>query len=242
MKTLPIQIVAVLVALAAEATDAHGQLPARVTRMRPLYSVDTSYSYRLRPSYYVPRLGYYWHGGATAAGSYARGIAAMTHAQGVYNRLTAEARVIHAEARSREIENHEMAAETYFAMRQANRQAHSAARRPRLSSEEMARLAELANPDRLTEGQQNSTTGEVSWPILLQADEFAAFRRELENTLAQRVADQGLAPEEQLKAQQTIQAMLEELKRLVREVNPTDYVEARRFIKSLAYETRLPLI
>jgi hypothetical protein len=242
MRTLFIQLVAGLVASAALAADAQAQVPARVTRVQPLYNVDSNYSYGLRPRYYLPNPNYYWHRATTPAEGYARGIAAMTYAQGQYNRLTAAARVTHAEAVRREIENREMAAETYFAMRQANREARAAERGPSPTSADLARWAEQAKPDRLSPSQLTPNTGEVSWPALLQADEFAAFRAELEETFAERAANGRIAAEERDQAQQTTKAMLEGLKKLVREVHPNDYIEARRFLKSLAYEAQLPTI
>jgi hypothetical protein len=62
--------------------------------------------YRPRPVYHVPRPAWGWgwnsaHHASTAAGSFARGQAAVIHAAGHYNLMTAQARVVHAEAASR---------------------------------------------------------------------------------------------------------------------------------------------
>lgn len=242
MKTLSIQLAAALVALATLATDAPAQVPAGVTQVRPLYNVQSSYGYGLRPHYVAPYPHGYWRGAATVAGSYARGLAALTYAQGQYNVLTAEARAIHAEARAREIENHELATQTYFAMRQTNREARAAERGPRASAAEIARRAEQAAPDRLSSSQLGADTGKVSWPALLQADQFAAFRAELEKTFSERAANGRITAEGREQTQQTANALLAELKRYVRQVPPSDYIEARRFIESLSHEAQLPVI
>jgi hypothetical protein len=240
MKTLSIQLAALLVALATQAA-AQAQVPGKVAKVQPLHSVQSDYSLGLRSRYYMPNpYGPRHHHASTAAEGYLRGMAARVQAQGVYNRLTAEARVIHTEAERREIENREMAAETYFAMRAANLEARDAERRPRPTAADLARFSEQAKPDRLSPGELNATTGDVSWPILLQTDEFIAFRAELEEVFNARATNGEIEANQQTKADQATKAMLVELKKLVRQTNPMDYTMARRFIKSLAYEVHLP--
>ena len=251
MKTLPahlsvVLVAVILVAMAAGAIETQAQPPAAVARVRPLYSVQSDYGYHghsTRPHYRIglyPAYGRY--GGVTAAGSYARELAAMTYAQGQYNRLTAEARAIHAEAERLEIENREMAADTYFAMRQASQQARAAERRPRPSSSEIAERARQAAPDHLSDDQLNAHTGELSWPLLLQTDRFATSRSELQAAFIHRAAHGGLASQQGLEARQAAYAMQTELKELVRQVHPTDYIEAQQFLRSLVYEVQLSVI
>ena len=243
MKTFWIQLVTVSATFAVCANDVQAQPPARVSSVPPLHNVQSQHSHAYPQSYYgLPRLGHHGHYASTVAGSYARGIAEMTDAAGRYNRLTAEARAIHAEAQLREIENHETYVRTYFAVKRINRQAVASMRSPRLSSAEIARRAKEALPDRLSPGQLDGLTGEVSWPVLLQADEFAALRAELEKAFAERAASRRLEVAKQTAARQTTDAMLGQLKRFVHDVHPNDYTEAKRFIRSLAYEVRLSVI
>jgi hypothetical protein len=239
MKTPLMQLAAVLVALAVQA-DARAQgVPVRVAGVQPLHSVQSSYWLGLRP-YWPASYGPWYHHSSTPAEGYLRGLAASIYAQGVYNRLTAEARVVHAEAERREIENREVSAETYFAMRAANREARAAERGPRATAADLARFAEQARPDRPSPGELSTTTGEVFWPLLLQGDEYAAARAELEAFFGTRAAHGETSPADQAKVAQAARVMLNELKKAVRKVNPMDYTAARRFIKSLAYEATLP--
>ncbi|OHB72646.1 MAG: hypothetical protein A2V70_17300 [Planctomycetes bacterium RBG_13_63_9] len=240
MKTLSIQLAAVTVTLALQ-SGAEAQAPQNVAHVQPLHSVQSNYSLGLRPGYYAPApYGLWYHHASTAAAAYQRGVAARIYAQGAYNRMTAEARVIHAEGRRREIENREMAAETYFAMRAANEEARAAQRRPRATEAELARFAEQAKPDRLSPSELSATTGAVSWPVLLQSDEFAELRAELESVFSTRAANGEIGADELAVVSQTTSAMLNQLRKTVRDVNPMDYVMARRFIESLAYEARSP--
>lgn len=238
MRALSIQVGVVLVALATQ-VESLAQRPARVRQMAPLYRIESIS--QLRPYfYYVPNANYHRYRAATAAESYARAVAAGLYAQGQFNRLSAEARVIHAEAYSREVDNRRLAAQTYFAMRQANREARAAERGPRPTPADLARFAAEGRPDRLSPSEL-SPTGDLSWPMLLQGDEFAAFRADLEETFVQRAAIGGIPAEAQAKATQAAKAMLESLKTYVREVDPMDYIAARRFLESLANEIGQPI-
>ena len=206
-----------------------------------------SYSLGLFPSHSYPQqhYGYGYHHASTAAEGYARGIAAMTNARGHYNRLTAEATAIYAEARARaiknRIENRQQAAETYFAMRKANQEARAALRGPRPTPEALARFAKQAAPKRLGPAELSTITGKVSWPALLRSKQYATYRMELEYAFAQRVNTGMIAAEDQVKVRRTAKAMLAELKKSVREVDPMQYAPARRFVKSLSYEAQLPV-
>jgi hypothetical protein len=189
---------------------------------------------------YVPAPIYY-HSGGTVAGSYMRGAASMIYAQGAYNRLTAEARAISAEAQSREIENRQQAASTYFAMREANRQARAEERGPRASAEDLARFAREARPDRLAANELDPDSGRISWPALLQDDRFSALRHELEYAFTQRAISGAIGAQQQARVRQVAAGMLDELRGYVRQVGPMEYTTARAFIESLAYEAQLPV-
>jgi len=241
---LTVASVAVTLVIITCATATQAQPPVTVARVQPLHSVQSDYSYSSRPHY--PRHGLYPHyyrpWGGTAWGNYARGIAAVTYAQGHYNRLTAEARAINAEAERFEIENDQQRADTFFAMRQANQQARAALRGPRPTAEQLADRAQQAAPDRLSDGQLDANTGQLSWPVLLQTDQFAAMRANLDATFSQRAANRGLEQQESQKVRQLTDTMMTELVGLVRQVQGADFVEAQQFIRSLAYEAQLPVI
>ena len=238
MRALTIKVVVVAVALTIQA-EALAQRPASVRRVRPLLNIGAVSALQSYP-HYAPHGYYGGHGASTFAGSYLRGLAAGAHAMGNYNRLTAEARLIHTDAYRREVLNHELAAQTYFAMRQANREARAAERGPRATPADLARFAAQAKPQRLSPSELDNT-GDISWPLLLEADEFLAFRVELQNTFSQRAANGRIGLDDHVKVRRTAAVMLEVLKSHVGGVDPIDYMVARRFIESLAFEARQPL-
>ena len=170
-----------------------------------------------------------------------RGVAAVMYAQGARNLLNAQAMLVHTEFQSALIANRKQAAETYFAMRAANRDARMAERGPQPTSTDLARLATLGRPHPIDAEQLNHATGEISWPILLQGEEFALFRAELEALWAQRTICGKLDRQEQQQVGQVARAIQLNLEKQIRSVHPMVYSEAQQFIKSLAYEARQPL-
>jgi len=236
--------VALAILLFACSTTAQGQPPLPPTAAVPhatLHNIQPYYP--APPVYRVPRPAWGWNPprrASTAAESFARGHAAAAQAAGYYNLMTAQARVVHAEAASREIDNREQAIDSYFAMREKNRQERAAERGPRPTTEQLERIAAAGRPDRLSPSDVNTVTGEITWPRLLQEAEFGAFRAALENVFAQRAVSGQLHAHAVGAAQQATDGMMAQLKTRVRDANQQDYIAARRFIESLAYEVQRP--
>jgi hypothetical protein len=243
----PMRITMAILLLACGAA-AQGQPPAAPRTARPpratlnnVQSVEPYY--RPRPAYYPPGPAPGWNSArraSTAAEGFARGHAAAVAAHGHYNLMTAQARVVHAEAASREIENREQWIDSYFAMRAKNRQERAAERGPHPTVEQLQRIAATGRPAPLSPSEVDTATGAIAWPILLQEDDYRTFRSDVEGVFAQRAATGALSPDAVGKAKQATEAMLAELKSRVWDVSQQDYIAARRFIESLAYEVRSP--
>jgi hypothetical protein len=176
---------------------------------------------------------------ATVGESYARGIAAMTEAQGRYNRDTAEANVLNEEAKSRALDNWRKAIDTYFNGREANRKYRDAEEGPRITLDTIVRLAKGAVPDRLSPGEWNVVTGEIAWPLLLQNNRFADVRGELDGLFALQARNRTLTADEYEQVEKATETMLKRLRETVDSAKPMDYAAALRFLESLAYEARL---
>jgi hypothetical protein len=74
----------------------------------------------------------------------------------------------------------------------------------------------------------------------LQSDRYAAHRARLESLFAERAGNDPLSPESHLAIDRTAKGMLSALKRQVWQVPQMDYIAAKRFLQSLAYEARQP--
>ncbi|HUT94741.1 MAG TPA: hypothetical protein VMY37_35115 [Thermoguttaceae bacterium] len=231
MRTRLIGCVAVLAACVAS-SDVSAQAVASPDRFSGFHQTT-----HLAQIYPVP-YGYY--GASTPASAYARGVAATTRAAGEYNLLSSQARIARAEARRYELENQLQATETYFKMRLLNRQYRALLRGPRPTLDDLKRYAASGRPERLSPSELDSVTGDISWPILLRDDRYADYRARLEALYVERAASAQLSTSAYLSIHRTTRAFLKELERRVARVPQMDYIAAKRFIQSLAYEVRQP--
>jgi hypothetical protein len=242
MKTFRTLSAVVLVACATAAEAQPPAVPAAAAvQVGTLHNLQPTHA--VTPRYFVPYVFYprpHVYRAATAAESYARGRAALIHARGQYNLLSSEARVVHAEAQRREIENRERGVDAYFAIREKNREERAAQRRPRATVEQLRRIAAAGKPAPLSPSELDAVTGEISWPIALQQDEYDAFRADLEALAAEQAAAGQLGADELEKADLAADGILAELKTRIRDVPLQDYTVARRFVERLAHQLRNP--
>ena len=182
-----------------------------------------------------------YHHASTAAEGYLRGAAAAIHAQGEYNRMTAQAMLAAEQARQLRIQNHELAVRTRYAIQQANQQARANARRPRITNEEAEQMAAKARPSQLSPRAFNAQTGHISWPAALAGKEFGQARQQMESLFARRVSSGRLGDDDVVRANEVAKTILTKLKGQVRKIRPMEYTAALRFSQQLAYEARQPV-
>lgn len=194
--------------------------------------VAQDYFYGSPPDYYGSRA-------ATPGESHARGMSDVIRSQGQYNVQTSEAAINMTEAQRNHIQNRDQWTNTYFEMREINRKSREAERSPRPSMESLVRYAQAGKPKRMSPSELDSVAGTISWPTLLQTDQYAAYRSELEGLFAKRAHDGVVGTNDYLQIDKTTKAMLAELKKQVREVPQMDYIAAKRFLESLAFESKL---
>ena len=177
---------------------------------------------------------------STAAEGAMRGMASVVRAAGDYNLSTSAAAINMSQARRQEIQNAQDFTNAYFDMRKVNREARAAERAPRASQEELIRIAQAGVPKRPTSRQLDPVSGKIHWPALLQTSPFDKPRGELDRAFSQRAQYGALDYEELQTVSQAAQAMLDQLAEQVASVPPADYIAAKRFLQSLAYEARQP--
>ncbi len=189
--------------------------------------------------YYPAPYADYSHASTAAEGALS-GMARLARGAGEYNLLTSEAAINMTEAQRNYIQNRDQWTNTYFQMREANRLYRARERGPRASMEQLVRMAKAGLPKRLSPSQLDAVTGKISWPTLLRAEQYSKHRARLEELFVKRAQQGVLTAEDYLELDKTTKALLAELKARVREVPQMDYIAAKRFVQSLAYEARLP--
>ncbi len=182
----------------------------------------------------------YYAGGTTAAGSALQGMASVVNAAGNRNLSNSAAAVNYSQAQSQEIKNYNSAVTTYYQTREMNQAYEKAQRGPPPTAAQLNRLAQEGMPKPLQPQQLDPVTGTIAWPDLLQANPFAAQRAELEKAFRWR-AHYGAFTYAQLEVvESTTNAMLSQLKSMVRDADPMEYAQAKDFVESLAYAARIP--
>ena len=182
-----------------------------------------------------------YSGSSTAAEGFGRGLGDVIRSVGDYNLSTSEAAVNFSEARRRQIENNKLWVQTYFEMRDINRQAMVAElTKKRGNPEDWIRYAAAGKPRPLTNSELDAVTGKIRWPLLLTGAEYAIQRAALERIFADRAYHGMIGADGYKLAMQATDDMLASLRMQIRELPPDQFIEARKFLQSLVYEASQP--
>ena len=180
-----------------------------------------------------------WDGGyhsSTYEEGVQRGFADFVRSAGQAQLLNSEATKNYEDARKKYLENRLLATQTYFDMRRMNQEARRSERSLPLSMEAYARLARQQAPERLSVSQLDPLTGAITWPAPLLRPDYQAEREELERLYQERA--QGLA--------HNYDAILlsatkfqERLKMDIEKFDPDEFIRAKKFLDSMAYEPKI---
>jgi hypothetical protein len=174
-------------------------------------------------------------GGATVEGSMMQGMASMMSAAGNYNLATSAAAVNLTQARKQDIVNRQNAVDAYFAMKETNRSATAANRSPRLSEEQLVRIAAQAAPKPIDASELNPVTGQVVWPELLKGDSFRQERAIIEELLSRQAKYGKLSIADHQRIGDAMESMSDKLRDRIRDVPSGEYIDTKNFLKSLMY-------
>ena len=191
-----------------------------------------------------PASAQYWGGGwgggyhsSTLEEGVQRGFADVVRSQGMANLMNSEALINVEDARKKYLDNRMTATQTYFEMRRYNQEARRAERSTPLSNEQYVRLARAQAPARLSVSQLDPFTGKITWPTALQREKYVKLRSEIDTLFQARAAGTVLADDEIGTA---TSQFLEALKADIASFRQTEYIAARNFLTSLAFEALQP--
>lgn len=177
---------------------------------------------------------------ATAGESYARGLSDVISAQGSANLSNSQAAINLTEARSKQIENAQQWTNTYFQMRADNRAYRAQEAGPRVTSEQLFRFAKEDAPSRMSPSELDPVSGKLSWPVALKSDDFNKYRSQIEELYMKRATGGVLNIDERRQLSKSCVDLNDTLKAQIKDLPPPDYIAAKKFIESLAYEARMP--
>lgn len=188
-------------------------------------------------------LGGYWgYGGghaSTIAEGYQRGMADVVRSAGAANLMDSEAAKNFEDARSQYLDNVLKSTQTFFEQRKMAKAYRQEERGPPLSREAMYRMARDAAPKRLSAGDYDPVTGELSFPLVLQDAPFDDLRNQLQDLFKTRnETGGGLSLQTYLSIDATAREMQQLLESRIRDYPPSAYLQAREFLRSLSHEAR----
>ena len=168
-----------------------------------------------------------------------RGRADLIRGYGQYNFLSSLAAINHERARRDYLDNRVQGVETLFEMRKLNKESRAAERGPRPTQQQLIRLAKSRVPDRLAEHQYEPALAELYWPSAFDDAEFAGERSEIDELMARRtLGDAGIGTENHRQVAAAVAKMQSKLKDRIQEMSTPEYITAKKFLTSLAFEAR----
>lgn len=176
----------------------------------------------------------YRYHSSTGAEGYLRGTADLLRGAGVYNLYSSQAAINMQEARGAAIDNNYKFAQTYFAMRQLNREARTYEQGPHITKDEAAEIASMQAPDRLDGSQFEPTLRTFNWPVALEGPQYADQRAEISRLFAERSTSD--------KNEHTIAAVVDQMEEMLKEeirgMSPSQYLESKNFLAGVGYEAQ----
>jgi hypothetical protein len=213
---------------------------ANLTIFAGLLAVTASASAQV---YGIPGAGYPTYGyyrASTVEQSILDGYSAVMSSAGQANYYNSLAAINYQDACSRSIQNNKAYVESYFYMKQAN----TSARKPlRFTTEQLTAIAKDAAPDRLSPQDYDSTLGRLHWPAALLADDFAPERDMLERMFRSRSpGDMGTGSAFYSDVKQLSSALQAKLGSHITELDPAQYIAAKKFLQGMTVESTQPLV
>lgn len=153
------------------------------------------------------------------------------------NATNAKTLVTLQEVRSAVLDNNLKVTKTFYDKRalHAGYQGLNVKKRP--TQEDVIRYSKISAPKRPTNFQLTAMQGTIHWPETLLDEDFFHCRARLDSLFAQRSATSpATSGNISRQIQTTVTQMRGQLRAKIRDMSPTEYLAARRFVDSLAYE------
>jgi len=161
--------------------------------------------------------------------------AELIRAQTEANLAAAQVQNTNQKTRSLVLDNKLKTVQTFFKKREINDSSRAVA------SPGDGRLPESGNSSerRMTNYAIDPVRGNIFWPATFCQKRFAKYRGQLDELFARRTqSDSGLGRDSYKQTQAVLKQMQAELRSVVREMSPTEYIAARKFLETVAIEAR----
>ncbi|HID76215.1 MAG TPA: hypothetical protein EYP56_09500 [Planctomycetaceae bacterium] len=169
--------------------------------------------------------------------------ASMVNALSQSRKMAADTRKTIEECRGLSLENDLKTAKTFYDKRAKRAEYRLAHARPRPTPEVIARLSSWGKPKRLNEVAYRPVSqrkgDNLPWPAPLLRPDFEDLRLQLDIAFGQRSASNcGVGSPVHCEVRRLASQLQQALKGKIREMSPTEYIVAKRFLQAVVYETR----
>jgi hypothetical protein len=183
-------------------------------------------------SYYPPS---YTQASTTLEEGAARGMADIVRSAGAANLMHSEAAKNYEEARARAFDNRLKMTQTYFDIKQQNQAARAGMRGQRTTAEQLFRVAKERSPDPLSPSELDPYSGEIRWPTLLRAADYADMRVTVDDLVRKRMADPvAMTVEDRAALRAALDSLAAQMRANISVYDPQEYTVARNFLESLS--------
>lgn len=182
--------------------------------------------------------GYGGYGASTAPQGYMDGMSQVIRSRGAASVDYSQARINNQQAASSYLDNQQKWFDYYHQRKDRGKQMMAAqAAEQKAAAQRYVAHEKSGFPPRLTASQLDPVTGQINWPEALKADMFADSRKKIED-LASVMHVAGSTVDFDKEFHDAAHEMLSQLKTTVRDTPTFEYVAARQFLESLAFEGR----
>lgn len=183
--------------------------------------------------------GYGYGHSSTVDEGYFRGLGAYYQGLGQYNLANSIAAEHYESAYRQSLENRVKRAETRYELKRQREAYNEQHKRPSVTPEQISKSNEAKHPRRLTSRDYEPVLGSIFWPTALQGQGFETQRQQMQALFKERTSSNtGLGTRNCREIQALARTMRASLKSEINSLSADEYMLARKFLDSLAYEAR----
>ncbi|HJN65549.1 MAG TPA: hypothetical protein QF761_05055 [Pirellulales bacterium] len=178
-----------------------------------------------------------YHASTVAEGE-GNAMSSVTRSKGQYQLDQSQARINRAQARTLEIQNRVDLAKSYFEARSINKQARFGDYAEK-RKKNLARYGQEDLPTRLTSTELDPVTGQITWPIALEAPTFTPYTKPIDEAFVKRAETKArFSYDTYQNVTKDCKDINTELRSQVNTINAEDWTQAKSFVDRLRREIK----
>jgi hypothetical protein len=204
-----------------------------------LTTVDAKAQFGVGMGFGGSNMGYH---ASTVAEGEGNAMSSVTRSRGQYQLDRSQARINNAQADAQVMQNRKQLAADYFETRSINKKARFGdydERKKINTQNNLFRYGQEGRPTRLTSSELDPVTGQITWPISLEAPSFFQYTQPIDEAFVKRAETRARFS---YKIYQSVKkdcsGLEDQLQSQVRSMDPQDWTQAKGFVKRLKREVR----